>query len=160
MRRISLLLLLACLAFPAAALAGATAAGDGSLDVSGPGPSGGANGAISLTGKGVVFGYVAHGTITVYGYKPDGNSVPNVSGAKMTLSNGASSVVYSGNAMRFLFPGGRYKLEIDGMDIDISAVGNGNVTGTGVGTLAADTVVLALGAAPASASWGSAGASK
>jgi hypothetical protein len=154
MRRICILLAIACLAVPAAAVAGGRTPSDGSLDVSGSYGAPGATGSLSLSGKGVVFGYVAHGTITVYAYKPDGNSVPTVSGAKMTLSKNAASVVYSGNGMRFLFPGGRYTLQIDGIGIDLSAVGNGSVTGVGAGTLTADTVELALGTVPTSGSWG------
>jgi hypothetical protein len=160
MRRIRLLLILALCAFPLAAFAvsasaGVTAAGDGSLDVSGQGGSSGANGSVVLSGKGVVFGFVGAGAITVYAYKADSNSVPTVSGAKMTLSNDATSVVYTGSSMRFFFPGGRYKIEIDGTGIAISSVGTGSVTGTGNGTLTTDTTALTLGRAPATVSWGS-----
>ena len=57
---------------------------------------------------------------------------------------------------RFLLPGGRYQLEIDGSGIDVSAVGKGNVSGLGTGTLTADDVVLALGPVPTGATWGGA----
>ena len=154
MRRLCLTLLVGLLAFPATASSGIATTGDGSLGVSGPTGTGGANGSISLAGKGVVFGYVAHGTVTVFSYRADGNAVPTVSGARMTLSNNASDVVYSGNGMRFFFPGGRYQLEIDGVGIDLSAVGNGTVSALGSGTLDADTVVLALGRVPTGVSWG------
>jgi len=154
MRGICLTLLVASLAFPAAAASGVATGGGGSLGVSGPSGSGGATGSISLAGKGVVFGYVAHGTVTVYSYRADGNAVPTVSGAKMTLANNASDVVYSGNGMRFFFPGGRYQLEIDGIGIDLSAVGNGSISALGAGTLTADTVMLAFGKVPTWASWG------
>ena len=157
MRRICLVLVVVCLVAPvsvAAAAHGGGAGTDGSLDVSGPTGSAGAVGSLSLSGKGVVFGYVAHGTITIYGYKADGAAVPTVSGAKMTLSKNAATVVYSGNGMRFLFPGGRYTIEIDGIGIDLSAVGNGTATGTGTGTMTADTVELALGTVPGQLSWG------
>lgn len=147
MRRIcTLILIVAALAVPAGAFAGRL--GDGSLNVSG------ATGGIVLSGKGVVFGHVARGTIIVLSYKPDGNAVPQVSSAKMTLSSDASSVNYSGSDMRFLFPGGRYKLEIDGTGIDISAVGKGSVSAAGVGTLTTDAYPLSLGIAPTSMTFG------
>jgi len=158
MRRICLTLLVCALVAPATAVAGGstptTAATSGSLGISGAPGAPGASGSISLVGKGVVFGYVAHGTVIVYSYKADGNAVPTVSGAKMTLSSDASSVVYTGNGMRFLFPGGPYQLEIDGVGIDLSAVGNGSVSALGSGTLNADNVMLALGRIPTGASWG------
>jgi len=147
MRRICTLILgVVALAVPAGALGERST--DGSLTVSG------ASGSITLVGKGVVFGHVSHGTITVYSYRADGNAVPQVSGAKMTLSGNASSVNYSGNDVRFLLPGGRYKLEIDGTGIDLSAVGNGNVAALGVGTVTTDANPIALGSVETDASWG------
>jgi hypothetical protein len=154
MRRICLLFAIAACAVPGLAFAGSTAAGDGSLDVTGTGSTAGASGSLFLTGKGVAFGYVGAGAITVYGYRADGNSVPSVSGARMKLSSDASSVVYTGTNMRFLFPGGRYKISIDGTGINISAVGNGSVWALGTGTVTVDTGPLALGRAQVNATWG------
>jgi hypothetical protein len=156
MQRFSLLLAtLFCAAIPAAH-AGGTATGDGSLSVSGVTPVSGANGSVTLAGKGVVYGYLAAGTITVFSYKPDANNaVPTVSGAKMKLSNNASNVTYTGSNVRFVFPGGRYRIEIDGNGLDLSAIGNGSVSASGNGSLTADNVLLAIGRAPAYATWGS-----
>src|SRR5689334_10581446 len=116
MRRLCTLLLVASLALPAAATARDVSSTDGSLSVEH------ATGSVILTGKGLLFGHVEHGTVTVLSFKPDGNAVPTVSGAKMKLVGSAINVAYSGNDVRFLFPGGRYSLEIDGTGIDVSAV--------------------------------------
>jgi hypothetical protein len=157
MRRFGLLLVVLACVLPAAAFGARTAPGDGSLDVSGGTPSTGASGSVSLSGRGVVFGSVGAGAITVFSYKGDGNSFPTINGAKMKLSSDSSSAVYTGTNMRFLFPGGRYKIEIDGTGIDISAVGNGSVSAIGTGSLTADTASFTLGKVAVLAPWGSAG---
>ena len=123
-RKLSLILF-ACLLLPAAALAERVAAGDGSLVVSD------ASGKLTLSGRGLIFGHLDHGTITVSDYKPDDTTVPSISGAKMKLSGG--NVVYTGTNVRFLFPGGRYAITIEGINIDISAVGTGKLVAIGAG---------------------------
>jgi hypothetical protein len=121
------LVLLASLMFPAAALAERGAAGDGSLVVSG------ANARLTVSGHGLIFGHLDRGTITIVGdYRPDDNTaLPSVSGAKMRFTGG--NVVYTGSDVRFLFPGGRYTLVLDGTGIDVSAVGTGKLTAVGKG---------------------------
>jgi hypothetical protein len=127
MRKLILILLAAVLLLPAAARAGLASPGDGSLVVSG------ADGKLTVHGKGLIFGHLDHGTITVVDYNPDSNTaLPSVSGAKLKLVGG--KVVYSGNDVRFLFPGGRYTLIVEGTGIAISAVGNGKFTALGAGT--------------------------
>jgi hypothetical protein len=130
------------LLLPAAAPARDVAgAGEGSLTVTG------ASGSLLLTGKGLIFGHVDRGTVTVLSYKPDGNAVPAVSGARMRLVGSTTNVVYSGGDIRFLFPGGRYSIEIEGSGIDISAVGKGTISALGAGT-AADGSIVADGGVP------------
>jgi hypothetical protein len=121
------LVLLASLLLPAAALAERGAAGDGSLVVSG------ANARLTVSGHGLIFGHLDRGTITIVGdYRPDDNTaLPSVSGAKMKFTGG--NVVYMGTDVRFLFPGGRYTLILDGTGIDVSAVGTGKLTAVGKG---------------------------
>jgi hypothetical protein len=81
-------------------------------------------------------------------YKPDDNTaLSSVSGAKMKFTGG--NVVYSGSDVRFLFPGGRYTLIVDGTGIDISAVGNGKLTAVGK-FLADDGTVTVDGGTPQS----------
>ena len=127
MRKLILILLATVLILPAAALAGRESPGDGSLVVSN------ADGKLTVQGKGLIFGHLDHGTITVVAYTPgDNTALPSVSGAKMRVT--AKNVVYSGNDVRFLFPGGRYNLIVDGTGISISAVGSGRFTAFGDGT--------------------------
>ena len=127
MRKLILIMLATVLILPAAALAGRESPGDGSLVVSG------ADGKLTVHGKGLIFGHLDHGTITVVDYTPDDNTaLPSVSGAKMKVT--AKNVVYWGNDVRFLFPGGRYTLIVDGTGISISAVGSGRFTALGDGT--------------------------
>jgi len=126
MRKLCLLLLAGLLLLPAAAVAdrGGGSSG-GSLVVSD------ANARLTVSGHGLIFGHLDRGTITVVGdYKPDDNTaLPSVSGAKMKFTGG--NVVYTGSEIRFLFPGGRYTLIVDGSGIDISAVGTGKLAAVG-----------------------------
>jgi hypothetical protein len=128
MRKPLLLVLLAtALILPAAALAGRDSPGDGSLVVSS------ADGRLTVQGRGLIYGHLDGGKITVIDYRPDDNTaLPSVSGAKFKITGG--NIVYSGTDVRFLFPGGRYTLIFDGMGISISAVGNGKITAIAAGT--------------------------
>ena len=127
MRKLCLILLATLILLPAAAFAERGASADGSLSVSD------ASGRLVVSGHGVIFGHLDRGTITVVGdYKPDNNTaLSSVSGAKMKFTGG--NVVYSGSDVRFLFPGGRYTLIVEGTGIDISAVGSGKFVATGKG---------------------------
>jgi hypothetical protein len=125
MRKLCLLLLAGLLLLPAVAIADRGGPSGGSLVISA------ANARLTLSGHGLIFGHLGRGTITVVGdYKPDDNTaLPSVSGAKMKLAGG--NVVYTGSDVRFLFPGGKYTLIVDGTGIDISAVGTGKLAAVG-----------------------------
>jgi hypothetical protein len=125
MRKLCLLLLAGLLLLPAVAIADRGGSNGGSLVVSD------ANARLTLSGHGLIFGHLGRGTITVVGdYKPDDNSaLSSVSGAKMKFTGG--NVVYTGSDVRFLFPGGKYTLIVDGTGIDISAVGTGKLAAVG-----------------------------
>ena len=127
MRRFSLTVLVLLLLAPAAALADHRAAGDGSLVVSGASAR-----LITVKGSGLIFGHIDQGTVTVVDYNAADASAPQVSGSAGKVIG--SMVVYSGADLRFLFPNGRYSLRFDGTGIDISAVGRGSVSATGLGT--------------------------
>jgi hypothetical protein len=128
MRRFCLLLLVTVLALPAAALA-ARSAPDGSLVVSE------ANGTVIVRGKGLIYGHLAQARLTILDYKPDGVTVPSVTGAKWwKVMPGTLDVVYYGSDVRFLFPSGKYVLKFEGTGIDISAVGTGTVQIVGAGS--------------------------
>jgi hypothetical protein len=124
-----ILILLASVLIPAAASAGRDTSGDGSLVVSN------ADGRLTIQGRGLIFGHLDHGTITIIGdYKPeDITALPSVSGAKLKVRD--DNVVYVGNDVRFLFPSGRYTLIVEGTNIDISAVGRGKFTAISDGGL-------------------------
>jgi hypothetical protein len=121
MRRLTVLLLL-CLALPAAAFAARGAPGDGSLVVSN------ADGSLTVLVKGVIFGHFDRGKMTVVEYKADSaNALPTVSGAKWDVKGAKLNVVYNGKDVRFLFPSGTFTLKFDGSGIDLSAVGKGSL---------------------------------
>ena len=127
MRRF-LSVLLASLALVPAALADRHGAGDGSLVVSDASAR-----SILLKGNGLVFGHIHQGTLTVLNYDAADTSAPQISGATARIVG--NTVVYAGTELRFLLPNGRYLLRIDGIGIDISAVGRGSIVATGLGTV-------------------------
>jgi len=143
MRKLCLILLAILVFLPATALAERGSSGDGSLVVAN------ASARLTVSGRGLIYGHLDRGTITVVGdYKPDNNtSLSSVSGAKMKVTGG--NVVYTGADVRFLFPGGRYTLIVDGTGIDISAVGSGRLSATGKG-LPDDGTFAVDGGAPQS----------
>jgi hypothetical protein len=141
MRKLCLIALASLFLLPAAAWAERVASGDGSLVIAD------ASARMTVSGHGLIFGHIDHGSVTVVGdYKPDNQSaLSSVSGAKLKVVNG--NVVYSGSDMRFFFPGGRYTLVIDGVGIDASVVGSGKFSAIGKG-LSDDGTFAVDGGAP------------
>jgi hypothetical protein len=129
MRRL-LPFLFALLLVPSAASApaGRGATGDGSLVVTGASAR-----MIVVQGSGLIFGHVSQGTLTVVDYRAADPSSAQVSGSMVKVPVG-SGTQYSGTDIRFLFPNGRYSLRIEGVGIDISAVGRGVVNAIGLGS--------------------------
>lgn len=127
MRKLILVLLAGALVIPAAALAERAAQGDGSLVVTG------ATGRLVVSGHGLIYGHIANGSIIVVGdYKPDdATSLSSITGARQSIVG--KNVAYSGTDVRFYFPAGQYTLIFEGTGIDISAVGRGTISATGVG---------------------------
>lgn len=125
MRRFLLTLTL-LLVLPAAALAADLTTGDGSLSVTG------ASGTIVIQGKGVIYGHFDTGTLMVLSYKPDdGVSVPSVTSDKAQYSKpGPGSL--TGTDVRFLFPSGRYTIELIAVNLNASGVGQGNIVASGL----------------------------
>jgi hypothetical protein len=153
MRRI-FFLLLATLPAPAAALAAVSTAGDGSLVVSSASAR-----LLDLQGSGLIFGHITQGTLTIVEYAPADSGTVEVSGAMTKVSSGTTTR-YTGADLRFLLPNGRYVLRLDGLGIDVSAVGKGQVTAVGMGTsedgeLAANGAkAVPVGLSPTSLSFG------
>jgi hypothetical protein len=127
MRKLVIALLASVLLVPTAALAERASPGDGSLVVTG------ANGRLTISGHGLIWGHIVNGSITVVGnYKPDDvTSLSSITGAKQSVVGG--SVAYTGSDVRFYFPGGQYSLIVEGMGIDLSAVGHGTISALGAG---------------------------
>jgi hypothetical protein len=127
MRRLLLILLVVLIALPAAATAGRRAPADGSLTIRN------ASGKVVVQGKGLIYGYLERGSLTVSAYVPDGLAVPSVSGARLAFAGNRLTAVYTGKRIRFLFPGGAYSLRFEGYGLDLTGVGTGQVQALGLG---------------------------
>jgi hypothetical protein len=119
MRRLCLILLCGLVAVPAA-LAGARVTGDGVLELSR------VDGAAVVTGtRGTLWGQLDKGRLIV--------TDPIVGDGQVLVSGWESikpgaidgTTVYSGTDIRFRVTGGKYKLNIKGVGIDLTAVGVG-----------------------------------
>jgi hypothetical protein len=124
MRRLSLILLCGLIAVPAA-LAGASAPGDGVLELRA------VDGTVLLAGRGVVWGQMDRGKLAVNDFLPaDGDIL--VSGFERKVPGSCDTcTVYFGRDIHFRVTGGKYKLFFDGSGIDLSAVGVGSAQLTG-----------------------------
>ena len=123
MRKPLLVLLVFLLAVPAAASAAlAVTSADGELSVDA------GRGKVTVDARGGIIGRFTDGKVSILDLTPDdafdpvvfGNELPSVD-----LPNGA--VVYRGTNVRFRLVGGRYKVFVHAVGIDLSAVGNGLV---------------------------------
>ena len=129
MKRLGLSLLVATFVLPAAALAGARAAGDGTLVVRD------ANARVEIAkARGTIFGHLDKGWLQVTDYNQDDSRDPEVNGKATSWPVNASGSTwrYKGADIRFRFLGGRYSITVQGTGIDISAVGKGTVTLSGL----------------------------
>jgi hypothetical protein len=130
MQRLCLSLLIAMLVLPAAALAGVRAAGDGTLVVRD------AVGKVSIArGSGTIFGHIDQGRLFFDDVNSDDTALPQVFGAERTIPSfkDDSVMTYIGKNIRFRFFGGAYAVRLNGTGIDVSAVGHGTATFTGLG---------------------------
>jgi hypothetical protein len=120
MRKPLLALLIFLLAVPAAALAVTSADGELSVDAG--------RGKVTVDARGGIIGRFMDGRVSILDLTPDDAFVPVVFGDELPplfLTNGA--VVYRGTNVRFRLVGGRYRVAVHGVGIDLSAVGNGLV---------------------------------
>jgi len=87
-------------------------------------------GEVILQVKGAVIGRLASGKLTLTDNDPYDEQVPAVRGRLRPRPRSASygTTVYSGRHIRFRVLNGSYRLKIDGVGINLSAVGRGWVT--------------------------------
>ena len=134
MRRLSLILLAALLALPAAALAARADKGDGVFELKA------ANGTFILSGRGVLLGQMDKGVLRVQDLTPNDGQTAAISGAERTRATDDPSVtLYSGTNIHFRVSGGKYKLRFKGSGVDLTAIG------VGVADITANPVAFAPG---------------
>jgi len=114
--------LLVLLTVPAAAFADRPAPATGSLVVQN------ASGSLYINAKGGIIGRFDQGTITVFDATPGDGKQPLVTGyAQVRPLLSEHSIKYIGQNMHF-YVGGSYKVWIDAIGINLSAVGKGVAT--------------------------------
>jgi hypothetical protein len=126
MRKLALVLLVLLLAAPAAAAARPGDRNDGTFAVKN------AVGQLNVVAKGTVLGRFDEGQISVLDLASGTPSDVQVVGyeKKITKPNGVT--VYKGTDVRFRIVGGVYSVTVTGIDINVSAVGSGTVSGKGI----------------------------
>jgi hypothetical protein len=124
MRRLSLILLSSLIVAPAA-LGAVRATGDGVLELRA------VDGTVMIAGRGVVWGQMDKGRLSVNDPDPTDGTVL-VSGAEHKFDGLCDTcVVYTGRDLHFRVTGGKYRLSFLGSGIDLSAVGVGTASLTG-----------------------------
>jgi hypothetical protein len=120
MRRLSLTLLVALLAFPAAALAARADKGDGVFELKA------ASGTFILNGGGVLIGQMDKGTLRVQDMNPNDGQEPAVSGAEHSRpTDDPNTTLYWGSNIHFRITQGKYRIRFKGSGVDLTAVGVG-----------------------------------
>jgi hypothetical protein len=122
MRRFVPLVLVLALVLPAAAWAAAKLPGDGTLVV-----DNGNGSVIVREARGGILGRFIEGTVTISDLDLADGKVPAVWNADSRTSLGPGKVQYTGSNLRFRMIGGPFRVQIDAVGIDISAVGRGVV---------------------------------
>jgi hypothetical protein len=124
--------LLVVLAVPAAASAQLAERGDGTLALRS------VAGKVVLTENGTALGRIdLNGELRVID-RLDPNATPRdpadlqVFGADSIVTKKNGTVIYTGNGLRFRIVGGWFQVKIEGVGIDVSAVGKGTVQVQGV----------------------------
>ncbi len=127
-KRLSVTCVFGVLLFAGAAGARPHAPGDGSLAVRN------AAAVISIGARGGVIGHFTDGVLTVRDFKPDDNINEVVTGAEKTRVVNEFVTKYWGRDVRFRYIGGRFAITVNSYNINLSAIGRGNVTFVGKGT--------------------------
>jgi hypothetical protein len=122
MRRLVLILLVIGLGLPAGASAVRELPGDGSLVVDN------ARGLVVVRARGGVIGRFDSGRLIVDDPVEGDGSGPVVYGADRVRDLGPHTTLYIGEDVRFRLIGGLYRVQIQAVGADVSAVGRGSVT--------------------------------
>jgi hypothetical protein len=120
MRRFTLILLVLVLALPATAWAIHSLPGDGTLVVDN------GRGQVNIRARGGIIGRFDSGRLVVEETGGGGN-VPAVYGAERIRDLGLHRTLYVGENVRFRMIGGLYRVSIQAVGMDVSAVGRGTV---------------------------------
>jgi len=121
MRRIFPILVLFLLALPATAWAVRGGSGDGTLVVDN------GRGQVIVKARGGIIGRFDSGRITVEDVDENDGRVPTVYGAERIRELGGHRMLYVGEDVRFRMIGGLYRVTIQAVGMDVSAVGRGSV---------------------------------
>src|SRR3954466_13330926 len=121
MRRLVLILLVFGLAVPAAALAIRDLPGDGTVVVDN------ARGVVTVRARGGIIGRFDSGRLVVEDPVEGDGSGPFVYGAERIRELGPHTTLYIGEDVRFRLIGGLYRVTVNAVGVDVSAVGRGTV---------------------------------
>ena len=127
MRRAFLLALVVALALPVAAWAAGRLPGDGTLVVDN------GNGVVTVRARGGILGRFVTGNMVISDLDLTDGKVPVVYGAETIQPLGGGRTRYSGDDIRFRMIGGLFRVQINAIGIDVSAVGRGTALLDGTG---------------------------
>lgn len=103
-----------------AGVAGAAAAGPGTLDVVE------GKGTVTIEIRGNILGVLAKGSVRVTDLTPRDRFYPAVFGRRLSITRGGpTTIVYKGKSLRYRVVGGSSRLVIKGSGISVSASGRG-----------------------------------
>jgi hypothetical protein len=122
MRRLVLLALVVALVLPMAAWAAASLPGDGTLVVDN------GNGLVTIRARGGILGRFVTGNMVISDLDLSDGKVPVVYGAETIQPLGGGRTRYSGDDLRFRMIGGLFRVQINAIGVDVSAVGRGIAT--------------------------------
>ena len=121
MRRFVPLVLVLALALPAAAWASSKLPGDGTLVVDN------GNGSVMVRARGGILGRFIGGSVVITDLDLTDGKTPSVWNADTRTSQGPGKTLYTGSNLRFRMIGGPFRVQIEAVGIDVSAVGRGVV---------------------------------
>jgi hypothetical protein len=117
-----LLALVVALVLPVAAWAAATLPGDGTLVVDN------GNGLVTIRARGGILGRFVTGNMVISDLDLSDGKVPVVYGAETIQPLGGGRTRYSGDDLRYRMIGGLFRVQINAIGVDVSAVGRGVAT--------------------------------